>query len=176
MQKDEINFSQIMENNNHKKLKDLIEKKDITVDELDFQGHSLLQLACQFGALECGKFLIKNGCNINYQEPSSGHSAVHIAIRNKKYEIINLLIEKDADFNLRTNNDYTAAHFAIKFLKNNDLIKKIINLQSEENLKIKADDVYSIKDFLNMYKKTLELSDLTAVKELQNSEVSKNLS
>lgn len=163
MQKDEINFFEIMENDNHQNLKELIERKEIGVNELDFQGESLLQLSCQFGAFECGKFLIENGCNINYQEPSSGHSAVHIAIRNKKAEMINLLIEKNADFTIRTNNNYTTAHFAIKFLKDDDLIKKIINLQSEENLKIKADRQYSIQDFLDMYKRKLKLEDLIEV-------------
>jgi ankyrin repeat protein len=156
----EINFFEIMENDNHQELRKLIEKKEIHVDELIFQDISLFQLACQFGAFECAKLLIKNGCDINYQEPRSGHCATHIAIRNRKSEIIDLLIEQCANFNIRTNNNYTTAHFAIKFLQDNHLIKKIINLQLEENLTIKADGKYSIEDFLNMYKKEFVLSEL----------------
>lgn len=165
MKKCTIDFYKIIEENNFQELENLIKNKILDLNQTDEQNLSLLQLSIKYKSIECAKVLIQNGCNLNYQEPNSGHNAIHYSIRNKQIEIIQDLIDFKADFTIKTNNSYTTAHFAIKFLdpiKHNNLIKQIINLQSEENLNTKADNKYSIQDFFNMYHRqsNFELSNI----------------
>lgn len=134
-------------------------------------------------------FLIKIfKIDLNTQGNGSKNPLFLIAIKREILDIIDYLIKKDCvNFNIRTKNDYTNANFAIQFLKNTiDLVKKIINVQSKDNLNVLAENQYSIDDFIERYidsnENKRELKELVAnliantiniekIEDLKNKEI-----
>lgn len=113
-----MNFFKIVQSNDHEALQNLIAKNQIDLNQKNSDSCTLLHIAAKYGSFECAKILIKNKkCDIDFQEQTSSHTALNFAIQNKKIDIMNLLIENGANLNLRTSNDYTIAHFAIKFFR-----------------------------------------------------------
>lgn len=81
---------------------------------------SLLTLAlyCDYpGSDQISTFLIENGYNLNIKFGMDQLTAVHIAVNRDKFEILNLLVKKGADLNLRDSSTSTALHLALSNCK-----------------------------------------------------------
>ena len=87
----------------------------------DNQVHSLLMCAAFHGAVECAKYLIKSGANVN-QKNFMGYSALHWAAYSGRTETIRLLVDNQAKLEIKTQDGKTPLHIAasrghIQFIK-----------------------------------------------------------
>lgn len=62
--------------------------------------HSLLQTAI-WGHVEIARLLLQYGARMNEQASDTGSTALHVAVRNKHLELVQVLLEHGADINMR---------------------------------------------------------------------------
>jgi len=57
----------------------------------------VLFVACSKGCLECAKYFIQNGSDVNEREPFYGMTCLHAAAYENYFDIVKLLLENGAD-------------------------------------------------------------------------------
>jgi ankyrin repeat protein len=88
----------VIEKNNIRRLRDLIEK-GINLNAVDDYGYSALHIASFKGLNEIALFLIDQGINLNLKD-KNGQTALHYAALNNQFEIAKALLEKGADLSI----------------------------------------------------------------------------
>lgn len=74
---------------------------------------------------EMFKFLYSKNLNLNEQD-ENGNTVLHYALRDRKVEYINFIIDKDIDLEIKNNRDETPIRTTIKY-GHFDLLKSLIN-------------------------------------------------
>jgi ankyrin repeat protein len=116
-------------------LKEVIQKDSNCVNYIDKNGFSPLILACYKGNIEVSKYLIDIVQDVNYQ--SQEGTALMAAVMRNNLELINLLLNKNANINPSNANGVNALMLAIQF-KRTEIIK--IFLEKNPNLALKDND------------------------------------
>jgi len=103
--------------NNLNSLKEYVPKKILAdskrINEKN-HCHSLLMCAAANGSLDCAKYLIENGANVNLKN-FQGFTAFHWAAFTGNLEVVPFLIENNADKEARTGDGKTPLHIAAYF-------------------------------------------------------------
>ena len=113
----------------------IIQKDSNCVNYIDKNGFSPLILACYKGNIEIAKLLIDKVQDVNYQ--SIEGTALMAAVMRNNLELINLLLNNNANINLSNANGVNALMLAIQF-KRTEIIK--IFLEKNPNLALKDND------------------------------------
>lgn len=104
----DILISYFFKNNQIDFAEQLIEKRQMTMDDLYVDGIPILIAAAREKRNSFIEFLINKGVNINIQDPKTGSSALHIAAADNNLELMHLLLKhincdtEIADFEDRT--------------------------------------------------------------------------
>eukprot|EP00123_Amoebidium_parasiticum_P016124 comp23300_c0_seq1/m.38249 comp23300_c0_seq1/g.38249 ORF comp23300_c0_seq1/g.38249 comp23300_c0_seq1/m.38249 type:complete len:733 (-) comp23300_c0_seq1:544-2742(-) len=91
-------------------LKTILAKGTVKVDELHRTGATALSIVCIAnveGSIECAKFLLSKGANINHQN-EDGNTPLHHAIIEEATDVAKLLLEKGARVDIENEDGATA--------------------------------------------------------------------
>ena len=77
---------------------------------------------------EIMKILREQNVDINFQEPIYGNTVLHLAIANDKLMSTKILLENNANYNIRTNDSSAAIHEAVRVIKSKKNSYKILEL------------------------------------------------
>ena len=113
---------------NHTVCKILLQCKDIDVNAVNKQGQTCLHIACINGDLEMFNLLADHGCLIDKQDKNM-RTALHEASERNKIDIVESLIKRNANINLKCNFGWTALHLAVKS-SNSVIISKLLVLKN----------------------------------------------
>ncbi len=86
---------QAAENNDQKLLKDFIDLKHDVNSQMNVTEITALHIATEHGHVEAATILLQNGANPNLKE-CRGFTPLHIAVKNKNVQFINLLVDHNA--------------------------------------------------------------------------------
>ncbi len=139
-------------------------KKDLTIDELfllcaekpsvkeiavllntgdinatSSDGWSSLMMSTYHGCKEISKYLIKNGADVNISSTNRDNPPLLNAIENGHIDIVKLLIENDANINIKDSGDWTPLIMA-SFYGHLDIIEYLL----ENGADINSDDTTAI--------------------------------
>ncbi len=103
-------------------------KLDVKDNDMLNGPKSPLQMAVAFEDIECTKALIENGANVNimFSEGIGGNTPLHLAVMAGNMDMIQLLLNNDADVNAKTINGKTPLHLAVDFSKGETEIVKLL--------------------------------------------------
>ncbi|XP_063047238.1 nuclear factor NF-kappa-B p100 subunit isoform X2 [Engraulis encrasicolus] len=83
------------------------------VNTADFSGLYPLHMAVRRGGERCLRLLVENGAKINAQEQKSGHTALHLAVKDNLFKVAcSLITELKADVNVCTFGGNSPLHLA----------------------------------------------------------------
>ncbi|XP_017289142.1 nuclear factor NF-kappa-B p100 subunit isoform X2 [Kryptolebias marmoratus] len=89
------------------------ERHSHLVNTSDYQGLQPLHLAVRRDGERCLRLLVEGGAKINAQEQKSGHTALHLAVRENLFKVAcTLITELKADVNACTFGGNTPLHLA----------------------------------------------------------------
>ncbi len=111
---------------------ELFKKNPKIVNSINEAGYSPLILACYRGNTEVAKFLIKNGADLNYNNEMG--TPLMAAVVKNNLEIVNLLIDKNVNVELKDGNGTTALIYASMF-KNHEVAKLLIKAKANYETK-----------------------------------------
>lgn len=139
--------------------------------ELDKLEHADVNLILQ---------LIKAGANVNIQGKKTGWTAAHVAVKLNNFELINALVAKKADLNLKSSSNGRSPLFYVKSLTMLDpLIQGGANLFQKESVEDKTAlqdlmerGIISAEDLLKNEIDKMETADPALIKGLINAGVS----
>lgn len=96
-------------------------KSNINVNECEIfhiqkslEGHSPLTLAAKLDLNNIVKALVENYSNLNYQIPLNGNTALHFAVLNRNLEIVKILINSKANFEIKNKENKTPYNLALE--------------------------------------------------------------
>ncbi len=96
---------------------------EINVDIVSKTGFTALHLACHSGYKDAVEILLNAGADANRESPDG--TPIIIALRYKQYEIVKLLIEKNACISAKDKDGFTALDYAI-LSKKADIVELIL--------------------------------------------------
>ncbi len=104
------------------KVKEAIEKYNISVNEQDSIGNTALHRACTCDELDVAEYLLSKGAEPNIKNVL-GNTALHTAAIFYSKEIVTLLLDNGADKYARNNDDHTAYYACLmQNSRNNDIL------------------------------------------------------
>ncbi|WP_339045251.1 ankyrin repeat domain-containing protein [Candidatus Mesenet endosymbiont of Agriotes lineatus] len=92
---DLINWSEVLPRLNEHIKQSSPESSSLTAEYIDW----LMYAACLYNDYDLSIWLIKNGANVNFQEPESGNTLLHLAALNGNVELAELLMTNGAHLN-----------------------------------------------------------------------------
>lgn len=122
----------VARNGTVEEMKMLVEKNTNCVNEVDSFGFSPLILASYRGNFEVAKYLITLVKDVNYESPEG--TAVMAAVMRDNIELVQLLIEKNANLDLTNKTGVTALMLATQF-KKIEIIKILLQHKANKLLK-----------------------------------------
>lgn len=125
----------VARNGTVEEMKVFFERNANCVNEVNDSGFSPLILASYRGNFEVAKYLITIIKDVNYKSPEG--TALMAAVMRNNVELIQLLIDKNANLDVTSKTGVTALMLATQF-KNVEIVK--ILLQHKANKLLKDDD------------------------------------
>ena len=123
---------EISRNGSLEQIEKLYYKSPEVINTKNERGHTPLILACYNGNVSVAKFLIARVNDVN--ETSDDGSALMAATVKGQTELVELLLEKNANPNLTDVNGTTALHYAVMF-EQEQIIKSLIANDAKVNIK-----------------------------------------
>ena len=117
------------------KVKSILKKKPVTVNDFAPDGFQPLGLASFFGHVEVVRFLLESGAEVN--TPSQNGLKVtplNSAAAGRHYEIAMLLLEKGANPNIRQEGDFVPLHSAA-MNGQIEMVKLLLQFGADKDLK-----------------------------------------
>lgn len=94
---------------------------------LDVSGMPLLCVAAAYGHFEIASILLEAGANVNSASQDKSESALHIAIRSRHLDIVDLLLVHRVDLEVRTTHTgQTALHYAAAASNSSELVVQLL--------------------------------------------------
>lgn len=101
--------------------------KFVDVNCCNHSGYNPLHVAAMYGHIDIVKLLIGYGADINSMTNSEQYTALHLAVQNKKSEIVDVLLNSQkCDLNKQDNFGNSALHYAC-LIQDAVIIRKLIN-------------------------------------------------
>lgn len=101
--------------------------KFVDVNGSNHKGYNPLHVAAMHGHIDILKLLIGYGADINSMTNSEQYTALHLAVQNKKSEVIDVLLNSQkCDLNKQDNFGNSALHYAC-LTQNAAIIRKLID-------------------------------------------------
>jgi len=113
-------------------IESLFEKDKSIVNAIDDKGSSVLILACYRGNDEVANFLIDNKAEVNYV--SKNGTALMACVVKGEFELLDKLLLKGANIDLKDQNGMTALMLAVQF-NNPEMVKKLLKEKANKELK-----------------------------------------
>ena len=133
--------------------------KNVPINAIDNDGNSPLANSVKRNSPEMITHLIKNGADLSYKD-RSGNSLMHIAVDRSSEKVVNLLKKHNCNLNAYNNDGLTPFHLAAMKSKNDKLLKFLIELGANKELKTSfgesAYDLASENELLNNAKINIE--------------------
>ena len=101
-------------------------------------GDQLLEAAL-LGHVKTLKFLLAHGTDVNYQDERYGATALHTASQGGQENIVQLLLERDADVNLKSKEGNTPL-MAAAYNRHEGVVKLLLAAGAEVNAQNRADE------------------------------------
>ncbi|CAF0763436.1 unnamed protein product [Didymodactylos carnosus] len=106
---------------------------DQFINTVDINGKNALHYAVETNRTDLVElFRRQEGCDINFQDRNS-QTPLHLAIRNQNLQIIDQLLEADANPDIQDQNGQTPLMFATS-LNNIEIVKKLLNAEANTQL------------------------------------------
>lgn len=131
-------------------------KSKINVNDIELinvsknlEGHSPLTLASKLNLKNTVKALLDNCGNLDYQNPVTGNTALHYSVINSNIEIVRLLLNTNANIQLKNKDNKDAIQLAIDNNSNTEiyaLLAEESNRINEEREKIANEIVKKEKE------------------------------
>ena len=102
-----INSGQITENA-------IFSFRSFTIPEILQKSPSILQVSVFYGSINCFKYLLESGSNIDYQD-SNKRTLSHFACAGGSMDVIPILCEYGVQFNFNDHLGNSCAHYAIMY-------------------------------------------------------------
>ena len=102
----------------------LLDSQTNDVNCSDFEGHTVLHLACLVGHLDMVDFLLERGANVDAVD-DDGWTPIFSAITEDYLEIVSVLIKHDCNVNVIDEKGYSPLHCAVK-LNNIDVVRELL--------------------------------------------------
>jgi len=111
-----------------------IKNKNFEIERTNLNGDTLLTYASKKKVFDVVKLLIEKGANIDHQN-KDGDTALLLSIENSQdgdndingdNDMINFLLENNANIHIKNNNKYDALLMGIRTVNNTDVVKTII--------------------------------------------------
>jgi len=138
---------------------DFLLSKNVPINAIDNDGNSPLANSVKRNSPEMITHLIKNGADLSYKD-KSGNSLMHIAVDRSSEIVVNLLKKHNCNLNAYNNDGLTPFHLAAMKSKNDKLLKFLIELGANKELKTSfgesAYDLASENELLNNAKINIE--------------------
>ena len=109
---------------NFRKVKKLINKKNVDINAVDKEGRTALHLAVAFSRMDVVELLVEKGA-IKEKRNYLGWTPLHVAVAFEEVDIARFLLEKGVNTEKRNNIGWTPLHAAVGD-KNIDMIKLFI--------------------------------------------------
>ncbi|KAI8496456.1 hypothetical protein Bbelb_257550 [Branchiostoma belcheri] len=93
----------------------LVAEGSANVNQTSKAGSTPLFLACQYDHLDVVQYLIHCGADVNHSSKDEGETALHVAAKLASPEVVNCLLDKDADRMKETKYGDTPLHYASLF-------------------------------------------------------------
>ena len=98
--------------------------------------HTLLMCSAAHGSIDCAKYLLDKGANVNLKN-FSGFTALHWAAFTGRTETLELLIEKGAEVESKTEDGRTPLHIA-SLRGHLEFVEELLKLESENKVDINS--------------------------------------
>ena len=138
---------------------DFLLSKNVPINAIDNDGNSPLANSVKRNSPEMITHLIENGADLSYKD-RSGNSLMHIAVDRSSEKVVNLLKKHNCNLNAYNNDGLTPFHLAAMKSKNDKLLKFLIELGANKELKTSfgesAYDLASENELLNNAKINIE--------------------
>jgi ankyrin repeat protein len=92
---------------------ELISKYHNVLTENSFRGFEPLHFAAFCESTEAVVMLLEKGADVNSAVPSSGDTALHLAARNNKVEVVRVLLQWDAVMDAQNKSDMSVMSLAV---------------------------------------------------------------
>ena len=105
--------------------------KGADVNSMDWNGQTMLTAACRYWRIgdrgikdferqqtricKMVEILIDNGADVNRLDDLLNEAPLHVAVERKMYRVVEMLLAKGADPNLKDRNGNTPLHFAVSY-------------------------------------------------------------
>ncbi|MFL9835045.1 ankyrin repeat domain-containing protein [Chryseobacterium terrae] len=113
-------------------VKELMKQNPNIINETNESGFSPLILACYRSNIEVAKFLIDNVKNVNYIS-NEGTALAGLSVKYNK-ELVEYLLNKNADPNIADSSGATPLFWAVKF-GNKELAELLLNHKADKSIK-----------------------------------------
>jgi ankyrin repeat protein len=80
--------------------------------ETGYYDMNPLTIAAKLGYVEIANLLLKYGANINWVSTETGSTALHLACANNHFDVVKLLMDMQANVNIKDDDERTPLHFA----------------------------------------------------------------
>lgn len=110
---DELNIQEAAAVGNLNLLQQRLAENPAQINEFSNDGYFPLGYACFFGRLECVRYLLDTGANVNQHANNPQRVApIHAACANGNLEIVKMIIDAGADVNSQQANGFRPLHTA----------------------------------------------------------------
>lgn len=93
----------------------LLDEHHVPINDFSFDGWTPLHLSAFFGHFETAKYLINHGADVNAKSTnSSANMPIHAAVAGRKFPLVQLLLEHQADPNVKQEGGWTPLHQAVQ--------------------------------------------------------------
>ncbi|MGU3375335.1 ankyrin repeat domain-containing protein [Chryseobacterium sp. M5A1_1a] len=113
-------------------VKELMKQNPDIINQTNDGGFSPLILACYRGNIEVAKYLIDHVKNVNYKS-KEGTALAGLAVKYNK-DLVENLLQKNADPNIADDTGYTPLFWAVKF-GNKELIELLLKYKADKSVK-----------------------------------------
>jgi hypothetical protein len=111
------------------------EKKEVEeIEGFFFNVYEALQYAVIHDDARAVQSFIDQGVSVNTQEDITGESLLHLAVQNNAVNVINVLLNNQANINIIDNKGNTPLHYATQ-LSNQDIIQLLLEKGANTNIK-----------------------------------------
>ena len=180
--KNAIIYSVIYNNNDNTEIFNLLLKEKADINSLTkieinnlYEIHSVFTLACLKGLNNIVRILLDNMVNVNFQTQPRGDTGLHIAVQNKHFEIVRMILNNPI-INVDQVNNYKIKAFEIAKGKGiNEIIELFHNYYKIKNVNNNNNKINKFQNNMNVAP-TANINNNMNNNNMNNNNMNNNMS